>query len=288
MSYHSPGDIRLNLIIPHLQRLLKFLEANNLPRSANACHLCGVRPGRGRPTLWRGLSYRQALCRQQPALCKYKRKVIDCVLLLPVARVCHSRAGIRGHRELSNSSKSFALSRARGPILVVLAIYLLSLLAGIVMAHSGNKFALSYRDSLVSAAQSGAVLTQKSRLDQGLADFGSNSLGAGIVTPFPMVVYRGWVGGIVSVDSHHSSRLTQPKQAAYYFSVVLLQLLGYSLAAGAGIHAGLSIFRARPKNAGLFWYRIPRQAMLDVLWIYALVLPIFLTASLWEFLSSWN
>jgi hypothetical protein len=197
---------------------------------------------------------------------------------------------------LSISSKSFALSRAKGPILAVLVVYLVSLAAGIVMAHSGNKFALSYRDSLVSAAQSGAVLTQKSRLDQGLADFGSNSLGAGIdtllglgiVTPFPMVVYRGWVGGIVSVDSHHSSRLTQPKQAAYYFSVVLLQLLGYSLAAGAGIHAGLSIFRARPKNAGLFWYRIPRQAMRDVLWIYALVLPIFLTASLWEFLSPWN
>lgn len=164
------------------------------------------------------------------------------------------------------------------------------------MAHSGNKFALSYRDSLVSTAQSGSVLTQKSKLNQGLADFGVNSLGAGIdtvlglgiVTPFPLVVYRGWVGGIVSVDGRHASRLTQPKQAAYYFSVVLLQLLGYSLAAGAGIHAGLSIFRARPKNAGLFWYRIPRQAMLDVLWIYALVLPIFLTASLWEFLSPWN
>jgi hypothetical protein len=116
------------------------------------------------------------------------------------------------------------------------------------MAHSGSEFALDYRDKLVSEAQTGTVLTQNSPILRGLADFGGNSIGAavdtvlglGIVMPFPSVIYRGWVGGIVSVDSDHDSRLTRPKEAAYYFSVILLQLLGYSLAAGAGIYLGLA------------------------------------------------
>lgn len=174
--------------------------------------------------------------------------------------------------------------------------YLISVITGIVMVHSGNQFALSYRDTLVSDAKTGFILSQKNPTLQGLADFGGNWLGAasdtvmglGIVLPYPMVVYRGWVGGIVSVDYNHASRLAQPTQAIYYLSVIFLQLLGYSLAAGAGIHAGLSIFRAQPKDAGFIWFRIPKEALLDVLWIYALVTPIFLIASLWEFLSPWN
>lgn len=190
----------------------------------------------------------------------------------------------------------FALSRARLPFLTVGVTYLISVITGIVMVHSGNQFALSYRDTLVSDAKTGFILSQKNPTLQGLADFGGNWLGAasdtvmglGIVLPYPMVVYRGWVGGIVSVDSNHASRLAQPTQAIYYLSVIFLQLLGYSLAAGAGIHAGLSIFRARPRDAGFMWFRIPKEALFDVLWIYALVTPIFLIASLWEFLSPWN
>jgi len=189
-----------------------------------------------------------------------------------------------------------ALSRAKIPILTVAATYFVSVVIGIVMVHSGNQFALSYRDNLASKARSGVVLTRKSELAKGLADFGGNSLGAvgdtilgfGIVLPYPMVFYRGWVGGIVSVDGDHISRLMDLKKAAYYFSVVFLQLLGYSLAAGAGIQAGLSMFRARPKNAGFMWFGISKEALMDILWIYALVIPIFLVASLWEFLSPWN
>jgi len=189
-----------------------------------------------------------------------------------------------------------ALSRARLPIIAVAVTYLISVTIGIGMVHSGNQSALSYRDNVVSKAQSGAVLTQEHRLIQGLADFGGNSFGAavdtvlgfGVVLPFPSVLYRGWVGGIVSVDSNHTSRLIHLRKAAYYFSVVLLQLLGYSLAAGAGIRAGLSVFRARPKNAGFMWYRVPKDVLHDILRIYALVLPILLIASLWEFLSPWN
>jgi hypothetical protein len=33
---------------------------------------------------------------------------------------------------------------------------------------------------------------------------------------------------------------------------------------------------------------IPKEALRDVGRIYALVIPIFLIASLWEFLSPWN
>ena len=189
-----------------------------------------------------------------------------------------------------------ALSRAKIPILTVALTYVIAVSAGILMAHSGNNFALSHRDNLVSKAQKGFVLTQKSALLQGLGDFGGNLLGAAddtfiglsVVLPYPMVLYRGWVGGIVSVQADHSSRLTNPTKAAYYLSVLFLQLLGYSLAAGAGINMGLSILRSKPKNAGFFWFRIPKEALLDTLRIYALVVPIFLIASLWEFLSPWN
>jgi hypothetical protein len=189
-----------------------------------------------------------------------------------------------------------ALVRAKTPILTVAIAYVLSVGTGIIMVHSGNKFALTYRDSLVSKAQTGYVLTQKSHLAQGIADFGGNLLGAvdetvigiSVILPYPLVIYRGWVGGIVSVEADHTSRLTNPTKAAYYFSVLFLQLLGYSMAAGAGINLGLSVFRSKPKNAGFFWFRIPKEALLDTLRIYTLVIPVFLIASLWEFLSPWN
>jgi hypothetical protein len=194
-----------------------------------------------------------------------------------------------------NSIKN-ALSRAKTPILIVAAVYFLSVTIGIAMVHSHNQFALSYRDKLVSDAQSGTVLTQKTDLLQGLADFGGNSLGAvvdsflgfGIVLPYPLVIYRGWVGGIVSVDYNHVSRLIHPTEAAYYLSVLFLQLLGFSLAAGAGIRAGLAVFNARPKDSGFWWFKVPKQAVKDLLWIWVLIIPIFLTASLWEFLSPWK
>ena len=189
-----------------------------------------------------------------------------------------------------------AIARAKVPILIVALVYFVSLSVGILMVHTKNDFSLSSRDNLVTSAQTGSILTQTDHLQQGLADFGGNliaagtdsALGLGIVTPFPTIIYRGWVGGIVSVDGDHQSRLTNLSSAAYYFSVVFLQLLGYSLAAGAGIQLAFSIFRARPKDAGFFWFKIPREALLDLLRIYIVIVPILLTASLWEFLSPWR
>ncbi|MEX2143570.1 MAG: hypothetical protein WD740_03170 [Anaerolineales bacterium] len=101
-------------------------------------------------------------------------------------------------------------------------------------------------------------------------------------------MYRGWVGGIVSVDGSHASRLLDPTSAAYYLSVVLVQLTGYTLAAGAGVNVGLSFWRERPYYAGERWLGMPKEALRDLLRVYCLVLPILLLASLWEVLSPWN
>ena len=164
------------------------------------------------------------------------------------------------------------------------------------MVHSGNEFALTYRDRLVATAQTGTVLTQPDPFLMALADFSGNLRGAvadslgglGVIIPFPLIAYRGWVGGIVSVDGDHASRLLHAQDAAYYLSVLLLQLTAYTLAAGAGINAGLSLWRPRPEYAGNKWLSIPVEAFRDLGWIYILVVPIFLVASLWEFLSPWR
>jgi hypothetical protein len=112
--------------------------------------------------------------------------------------------------------------------------------------------------------------------------------GLGVVFPFPLIAYRGWVGGIVSVDGSHASRLLNPTKTAYYLSVLLLQLTGYTLAAGAGVNAGLSFWRPRPEHADKKWLGISVEAFRDLARIFILVIPILFLASLWEFLGPWN
>jgi hypothetical protein len=175
-------------------------------------------------------------------------------------------------------------------------VYLASVAAGAVMVHAGNAFALGHRDTIVSAAQAGPVLSEAAPLRRAVADFAGNGLaaatatvlGLGVVLAVPIIVYRGWIGGIVSVDGHHDSRLSRPAPAAYYVSTLLLQLLGYSLAAGAGVNLGLSLWRPRPEYARRGRLGIPVEAVRDLGRIYLLVLPILLVASLWEFLSPWS
>lgn len=164
------------------------------------------------------------------------------------------------------------------------------------MVHTGNEFALSYRDELVDKARSGPVLTRSSPLLIALADFAGNLRGAsldavgglGVVFPFPLIAYRGWVGGIVSVDGSHVSRLAYAASAAYYLSVVVLQLAGYTMLAGAGINAGLSMWRKLPEYAGKKWLGIPLEALRDIARIFVPAALILLIASLWEFLSPWR
>ncbi len=77
------------------------------------------------------------------------------------------------------------------------------------------------------------ALHQNERLRVAVLDFGGNLLGAisntleglGVIFPYPFIAYRGWIGGIVSIDSLHLSRLAEPQEAAYYLITLTLQLI---------------------------------------------------------------
>ncbi len=195
-----------------------------------------------------------------------------------------------------------AIGRARRSIFTVAGTYGVSLLIGMVMVHAGNTFALTYRDQLVNqATHQGPVslaVTQGDNLRAALWDFAGNLVvgavpktvsGFGIIFPYPMVAYQGWVGGIVSVRGDHTSRLNDPRSAVYYLLTLLLQVTPYSLAVGAGVNVGVALFRPPPYYQGQKWLGLfPKEALRDVGRIYALVIPLFLVASLWEFLSPWN
>lgn len=191
-----------------------------------------------------------------------------------------------------------AIRRARLPILTIALTYLAALLAGIGMAHSGVSFALDARDNIVGQAYSGndpttTALQNGQPLLAALSDFGSNLFlgavpstltGLGVVFPYPLAAYRGWVGGIVSVDGNHFSRFAQTSEAIYYVVTLILQLIPYSLAGGAGVHLGLAYYRSHGGPQAAKWFEIPRPALLDVARIYLLIPLLFLIASLWEFL----
>lgn len=187
-----------------------------------------------------------------------------------------------------------ALSRARIAILTVGLTYLVSVVVGMIMVHAGNKFAVGYRDRIVNDAQSSPILValvQNNRLQAALLDTGGNLIGAvsntlgglGVVFPYPFIAYRGWIGGIVSIDGAHASRLADTREAFYYLATLILQLIPSTLAAGAGVNVGLSLWKQQPYYQGKKWLGIPQDAIRDVLWIYALVVPLLLIASLWEF-----
>jgi hypothetical protein len=190
-----------------------------------------------------------------------------------------------------------ALARARLPIVTMAITYVLAVAAGITMVHLGNTFALQQRDTLVASAYASdpaaLALQQGNPLLAALLDFIRNLLlgavpntigGLAIVIPYGVAIYRGWVGGIVSVDSMHHSRLATPLDAIYYVVAIVLQLIPYTLASGAGVNLGLAYLRPRPWYAGSRWLGIPIEALRDVARIYVLIVPLFLIASLWEFL----
>lgn len=190
-----------------------------------------------------------------------------------------------------------ALFRARLAILTFAVTYFISVLVGAVMVHTGNEFALSYRDDLVARAQASDPVAlaydQNDRFRAALLDFAGNLragigqtvAGLGVIFPYPIAAFHGWIGGIVSVNSAHVSRLAAPSEALYYVSVVLMQLIPYTLAAGAGVTLGIACIRPPPyyQGAKLLW--LPKEALRDVLRIYLLVVPLFLLASLLEFLA---
>jgi hypothetical protein len=191
-----------------------------------------------------------------------------------------------------------ALSRSKIFILTIALVYAFSLVVGIAMVDAGNQFALSTRDSVVAGATSSdpasIALQNGDNLEAAFIDFGRNlALGAvpstvgglAVVIPYPVAAYRGWIGGIVSADANHASRLDSPGSALYYLSVVILQLVPYSLAGGVGVNLGVAFLRPRPYYMGTKWIGLPKEAILDVLRVYAVVVPLFLVASLIEFLA---
>jgi hypothetical protein len=175
-----------------------------------------------------------------------------------------------------------------------------SVLAGALMVHAGNQFALDFADTLVAQAHatdpSSLALQRGDRLGAALSDFSRNLLlgavpntvsGCAVVIPYPLVTFRGWVGGIVSVntDAAHTSRLADPGEAIYYLVTLILQLIPYTLAGGAGVNLGLAYLRPRPCYQGAKWFGLPSEAVRDVLRIYVLVVPLVFVASLWEYLA---
>jgi len=193
-----------------------------------------------------------------------------------------------------------ALERARAPIAWMALTYVGSVAVGAGMAHAGNGLVLRYRDRLVGhAGESGAggAMRRNERVQAALLDFGSNLLmgavpstvmGISVVMPFPLAAYRGWVGGIVSVDGQHVSRFANRREGIYYLGVLLLQLIPYTLAGGAEVRLGLGFLLPRGRWGYADhrrWLGLPAEGVRDVGWLYLLVVPLFLVASLVEFLA---
>jgi hypothetical protein len=193
-----------------------------------------------------------------------------------------------------------ALCRTRWHILAFLVLHLCAVFVGAAMVHRGDDVALRRRDAIVGAAYASDPSTQAfaagNRPRAALLDAAENLLigavpmtitGLAVVPPYPIAAYRGWIGGIVAVDGQHRSRLREPRQAAYYLVTLLLQLVPYSIAGGAGISIGWAYIRARGVPVGPTWLGFPREPFLDALALYALVVPLFIVASTWEFCSPW-
>jgi hypothetical protein len=114
-------------------------------------------------------------------------------------------------------------------------------------------------------------------------------LGLGIIFPYFTTWVQGWMGGVVSVDSTHTSRFKNFRSTFYYFAVLLLQFIPYSLTIGAGVKCGVDLYRMnRSQGWTVREFKFPKSSLVDLGLIYALAVPLFFIASCFEFLSSWN
>lgn len=193
-----------------------------------------------------------------------------------------------------------AVRKAGTCVLSVALVHGLAVTAGAIAVHAGYVPALAYRDRLVTRARSAdpvslafqrgenlhAALVEAARTQVVCAAVAVTGLT--VVSPYALSAFRGVVGGVVSVDGHHASRLRDPDQAVYYLSVVILQIIPYALAGGAGVRLGLTYFRRGGEYPGDRWLGYPKEAIWDVLRILVLTIPFVLVANLWEFLSPLN
>lgn len=189
-----------------------------------------------------------------------------------------------------------AIDNARAAILSVAAVYILSVAIGIGMASLGNAYALDRRDAIVGSAQSGDTLVayrSGDRLRAALLDFAANlglggltstALGISVVGAYPVFAYRGWVGGIVSVDAQHRSRLASSDTALYYLVTLVLQLIPYSIAGGVGVRLGIGAWRDMRGSSRASVLGLRTDLLRDAALAYVVIAPLFLVASLWEFL----
>ena len=171
--------------------------------------------------------------------------------------------------------------------------------AGIILSSAGVPFAVEQRDAIVGSAGTSSIIqadNQGDHLRAALLDFGSNLFlgavptsvtGLSVIGPFPIAAYRGWVGGIVSIDGRHRSRLAVAGTAVYYIVTLVLQLGGFILTMAAGVHVGLAAWRARNDESLRSWagFRLPPAALADAGYLYLSAVPIFLAGSLWEFFA---
>jgi hypothetical protein len=178
--------------------------------------------------------------------------------------------------------------------------YGVSVLIGMLLVHSGNHYALDVRDRMVLKATKESVIFRQ--MDRGnfaaaagldatgnaVAGFLSLVAGYGVPAGYGVAAYRGWIGGIVSVDTAHRSRLTRPGPAFYYLTTLLLQLIPYSLAGGAGVSIGIAAFaradQTRYPGPRMRFLHIPYEAIWDAAWIFLISIPLFAIASLFEFM----
>ena len=189
------------------------------------------------------------------------------------------------------------MRRARFGILSMALAHGVGLGSGMLMVHTGNRFALNQRDKIISNARSSSPITR--RFIQGRAvaaaalDCTANTIAASVTAlsgywapaPFPFALYRGWIGGIVSVDGQHRSRLTRSLGGGFYYvCTIVLQLVPYTLAGGAGVNLGLARVKPVGDYAGPRFLGLPHAALRDAGWIYVLVIPLFAVASAFEFL----
>jgi uncharacterized membrane protein (Fun14 family) len=193
-----------------------------------------------------------------------------------------------------------AVRNARTCILAIALAHVLAVAAGVISVHAGYVPALAYRDTLIARARSSdpvslafqrgetlrAAVVEAARTQWVCVAVAVTGLT--VVSPFVLAAVRGVVGGVVSVDDNHVSRLRYPDQAIYYLSVVILQIIPYAMAGGAGVKLGLTYFRQGREYQGDRWLGYPKEAMWDVVRILVLILPFVLAANLWEFLSPLN
>jgi len=189
-----------------------------------------------------------------------------------------------------------AIRRTRLGVLLMGCAYAIGLIVGIVSVHMGHQPTLAFRDRIVSKAQASSPILHYSSEGHPIVAAGldcvGNLMGATATAaagwwapaPFPVAIYRGWIGGIVSVDSKHRSRFRATEGGLYYALVVTLQLIAYILAGGAGVNLGLARTRPRPEYSGSRLLGVPTEALRDAAYMYVLVIPIFAFASALEFL----